>query len=158
MDAATARTESKSVSDVLLGLELGVMGGVLMLAWFAVISPVLGHPWWLIPNLFASDFYTSREVYLGPGVITLVGAAIHIVSSGIAGCLNGVLTPGGRLSGLAVALASYLFGVLFLWKRMAPLALLPMVQPILWTAYFLFGSVLGWHNHRIRARRATLAG
>ena len=32
-------------------------------AWFALISPMLGHPWWLIPNLFASHFYNSREVY-----------------------------------------------------------------------------------------------
>ena len=157
MDAAAGRAEGKSVWDVLIGLQLGVMGGILMLAWFAVISPVLGHPWWLVANLSASNFYNPREVYLGAGVVTLVGAAVQIVTSGIAGCLGGVLTPSGRLSGLAVALTWYLFCSLFLWKRIAPLLLVQMIQPILWTGYFLFGSVLGWHNH-VKAQRANPAG
>jgi hypothetical protein len=158
MDAAAQRADGKSVWDALLGLQLGVIGGILMLVWFALISPVLGHPWWLIPNLFASHFYNSREVYLGPGIVTIVGMAVQIVTSGIIGCLTGVITPGGRLSGIGAAIAWYAVCLLFLWKRMAPLMLVQPIQPILWAGYFLFGSALGWHRHLVRARRATLAG
>lgn len=158
MDVAERRNVGKSVWDILFGLQLGVIGGVVMLAWFALVCPIVGKPWWLIPNLFASHFYNSREVYLGPGIVTIVGAALQIVMSGIVGCLNGLATPGGRLSGLGAAFAWYTFCILFLWKRIAPLMLISAIQPILWTGYFLFGSALGWHRRLVKVRRASLAG
>ena len=157
MDAAEEYAGGKSVWDVLFGLQLGIMGGVLMLAWFAVASPVIGQPWWLVPNLFASYFYASRDIYVGPGIVTLVGIALQIVSSGVVGCVSGVTSPGGRLSGLAAALLWYLVCSLYLWKRIAPAVLSPAIQPLLWTGYFVFGSTLGWHRHLVRARRANLA-
>jgi hypothetical protein len=158
MDAADGQDDGKSVWDILFGLQLGVIGGIVMLAWFALICPLVGKPWWLIPNLFASHFYNSREVYLGPGVVTVVGAALQIVMSGVVGCLSGLATPGGRLSGLGSALAWYFFCILFLWKRIAPLMLTSAIQPILWSGYFLYGSALGWHKRLVRERRASLAG
>jgi hypothetical protein len=151
MDAADEVPGGKSVWDLLLGLQLGVIGGLLMLAWTALVSPIVGHPWWLIPNLMASHFYTPRELYFGPGVVTLVGAAVQVFTSGLVGSMTGIVTPGGRLSGIAMAIAWYLFCLLFLWKRMAPMMLLTPVQPILWTGYFIFGSTLGWHRH-LRSR------
>ena len=158
MDAVAGRTGGKSVWDLLFGLQLGVMGGILMLIWFALISPILGRPWWLIPNLFASHFYNSREVHLGPGIVTIVGIAVQIVTSGIVGSINGLISPGGRLSGIAAATIWYVLCLLFVWKRMAPLMLAHTIQPILWAGYFLLGSALGWHQHLVRARRSTLAG
>lgn len=158
MDAADRRAGGKSVWDLLLGLQLGVIGGILMLTWAALVCPLVGHPWWLIPNLFASRFYTARELYLGPGVVTVVGAAVQIVSSGIVGSLAGVATPGGRLSGIGIAIVWYLFCLLFLWKRIAPMMLLAPVQPILWTGYFVFGSTLGWHRHLSLRLEAALRG
>jgi hypothetical protein len=158
MDAAEGQNKGKSVWDILFGLQLGVIGGMIMLLWFALVCPLVGKPWWLIPNLFGSHFYSSREVYLGPGIVTVVGAALQIVISGLVGCLNGLATPGGRLSGLGAALAWYFFCILFLWKRIAPMMLTGAIQPILWTGYFLYGSALGWHRHLIRERRASLAG
>ena len=85
---AEGRDEGKSVWDMLFGLQLGVIGGIIMLAWFALICPLVGKPWWLIPNLFASHFYNSREVYLGPGIVTVVGVALQIVMSGVVGCFE----------------------------------------------------------------------
>jgi hypothetical protein len=87
--------------DVLLGLELGVIGGVLMLTWSALVCPLTGRSWWLVPNLFASHFYTAREVYDGPGVVTIVGIAVHIFTSGLVGVVNGVVTPAGDSAALA---------------------------------------------------------
>jgi hypothetical protein len=163
MDRATRRTRGKSLWDVLVGLQLGVIGGVLMLAWFALISPVIGYPWWLILNASASYFYNSRDVQQGASVVTVVGIAVQIVTSGIVGCLSGLATPGTRLWGIGAAAGWYVLCLLFLWKRMAPQLLLPGIQPILWAGYFVFGSTLGWHGRlvigrRMKARREALAG
>jgi hypothetical protein len=81
---------------------------------------------------------------------------MHLFTSGLVGVINGVVTPGGRLSGIGMAGLWYLFCFLFLWKRIAPLMLAQSVQPILWTGYFVFGSTLGWHR-RLKDRRAALA-
>lgn len=157
MDAAGEPSGGKTVWDLLLGLQLGVIGGLLMLAWSALVTPLVGHPWWLIPNLLASYFYTPRELYFGPGIATVVGAAVQVFTSGVVGSLAGVATPGGRLSGLGMAVLWYLFCLLFLWKRIAPMMLFAPVQPILWTGYFIFGSTLGWHRHLRTRYQAALA-
>jgi hypothetical protein len=56
-----------------------------------------------------------------------------------------VLTPGGRLFGLGVAIVWYALCYFFLWKKWAPLVLVYGSQPLLITGWFLFGSTLGWH-------------
>src|SRR5262245_2989674 len=114
MEENAAPRRGKSALDVIVGLEVGVIGALVTFAWFALISPIIGHPWWLIPNLFASHFYTDPQIRTGAGVITLVGAAVHVIMSGIVGVINGILTPGGRLFGLGVAIAWYALCYFFL--------------------------------------------
>jgi hypothetical protein len=145
MDASTGGRKAKSLLDVIVGVEVGVIGGLVTLAWFALLSPIIGDPWWLIPNLFASYFYPEQQVRAGAGIITLVGSAVHLILSGLLGMINGVFTPGGRLFGLALAIVYYAVCYFFLWKRVAPLVLLYSPQPILMLAWFLLGSTLGWH-------------
>ena len=145
MDAGAAERGGKTFIDLLAGIEVGVLGALFSLLFFVLISPVLGDPWWLIPNLFASHFYSEYHVRSGAGALTAVGGAIYILTSGMVGALNGLLTPGGRLFGLGVALVWYLFCHLFLWKRIAPLVPVYGWQPVLVIGWFLFGSTLGWH-------------
>ena len=145
MDAGEEHRGGKTFLDVLVGVEVGVLGALVSLFFFALISPVLGDPWWLVPNLFASHFYSEYHVRAGVGAVTAVGAAVYVISSGAVGVLNGVLTPGGRLFGLGVALVWYLFCHFYLWKRMAPLVPVYAWQPVLVIGWFLFGSTLGWH-------------
>ena len=90
--------------------------------------------------------------------MTIVGIAVQIVTSGIVGSLNGLVTPGGRLSGIAAAVAWYVFCLLFLWKRMAPLMLMQAIQPILWAGYFSSAPRWDGTGTSVKARRATLAG
>ncbi len=40
MDVAERHNVGKSVWDILFGLQLGVIGGVVMLAWFALVCPI----------------------------------------------------------------------------------------------------------------------
>jgi hypothetical protein len=133
------------VLDILVGIQVGTIGGLVSCAWFALSSPLIGDPWWLIPNLFASNFYSDYYVRAGAGVVTLVGTALHLLLAGVVGIVNGLLTPGGRLFGLGVALAWYALCYFFLWKRWAPLLPIQGSQPILMTGWFLIGSTLGWH-------------
>jgi hypothetical protein len=154
MSVGAGRTGSKSLLDILVGIEAGIIGGVAMLAWFSLTSPLLGQPWWLIPNLLANSFYNGRNVLVGPGFITCVGVSMQLAAAGAVGAMNGILTPGGRLFGLALAGAWYLLCYLFVWKRIAPGLYLYSLQPLIIVGYFLYGSVLGSHSHLLsRARR-----
>lgn len=124
-----------------------------MLAWFALIPPLMGEPWWFVPNLFASAICGERSVLAGPGLPTWAGSAVQLVSAGLVGALNGVLTPGGRLFGLGVAAAWYLACYFLLWKRLSPAVLWYGPQPVLIAGYFLYGSVLGWHQAMVNRTR-----
>ena len=155
MDGNPTKRSGKDLLDVIVGVEVGVIAALVTLAWFALISPVIGNPWWLIPNLFASHFYTEQQVRAGAGVVTLVGSAVHVILSGIVGVINGVFTPGGRLFGLGVAIVWYVLCYFFLWKKWAPLVLVYGSQPVLMTGWFLFGSTLGWHSWFVEQASAT---
>jgi hypothetical protein len=119
--------------DILVGIEAGVLGGLAMLACFALLSPLLGYPWWLIPNLLS-----ARS--------TLTGIASLLVGAGVGGIVNGLLSPGGRLFGLAVAAVAYFVCYLYLWKRLAHAP-----QGLVIAGFFVYGSVLGYHPHLRRA-------
>ncbi|MGH9632345.1 MAG: hypothetical protein ACRD7E_28910 [Bryobacteraceae bacterium] len=152
----------KKALAALAGVEIGVIGGAVMLLWFAAACPVIGEPWWLIPNLLASNFYSLRTVFEGPGMATLSGAALQLSAAGLIGAIhglfmNGVLTPGGRLFGLAVALAWYLLCYLSLWKRVTPAVLAYGPQPLIAIGYFLYGSALGWQSHLLNRLNADLS-
>ena len=145
----------EKILDALVGLELGIIGGLLMLAWYALIAPVLGQGWWTVPNLLGSKYFAARVVRSGPGFVTLSGSALHLVMAGVVGGLAGLLTPGNRLVGLAIALAWYLGSYYFLWKRAAPMLTDYGWQPVLAVGYFIYGSVLGYH-HQTRARSTSM--
>jgi hypothetical protein len=140
-------SEVKTGLDILVGIEAGVLGGLLMLLWFALITPLTGQPWWLIPNLIASKVYGQRADLLGPGMPTVFGAALQVVTAGLVG--------GNRLFGLFVACGWYLLCYLFIWKRVSPGLIPHAPAPVLMAGYFIYGSVLGWHPHLVRYSRTT---
>jgi hypothetical protein len=133
--------------DALAGLEAGVIGALVMLAWFAIASPLIGSEWWAIPNLYASDTVARRGISTGPGIPTAVGAAVLTITGGLVGALAGLLRPRGRLVGLGVAIAWFLVSQAFLWRWTAPAVPYYASYPLLIAGFFLYGSVLGWHGH-----------
>jgi hypothetical protein len=151
MDALGRGLPQQRLLNALAGLELGVLGGVLMLVWYALISPVFAQPWWTVLNLLASKYFALRVVRSDAGLATVTGAAMHIVMAGIVGALAGILTPATRLWALGVALLWYLAAYFLLWKHAAPLLVDYSPQPILAFGYFLYGSVLGYRRSRVRA-------
>lgn len=132
--------------DFLVGVETGILGGLAMLVWFAVISLLMGQEWWVIPNLFASETHGAGGFAAGPGWTTLSGIAVHLCIAGVVGGVAGLFTPGGRLFGLGIAIVWYVLSVAFLWRRFAPLVPIHVHYAVLMTAYFVYGSILGLHQ------------
>ncbi len=152
MDAQNETRLRKSGFDILVGIEAGILGGAIMLGWFALMAPLLDEPWWSMPNRLGSALFAGAT-RSGFGLVTLAGVAVHLCTSGLAGAVHGILTPGGRLFGLGFTAALYLINYLLLWKKVGP-ALLYAPQPLLFAGYFLFGSVLGQHSRLLaRARQ-----
>src|SRR5688572_19476675 len=88
----------------LAGLETGVLGGAVMLGWFATISVWQDQLWYAVPNLLAGVFYGELIFRSGFGFVTLTGIAIHLISGGVAGILFGVLAPEGQAPARVVLL------------------------------------------------------
>ena len=145
IDAVPPGWITKKALDILAGIEIGVIGGVVMLLWLAVSAPLTGNSWWSMLNLFASHSYGVRLVREGPGMATVSGIAIQLAAAGAVGAVTGFLAPSGRLFGLAVTVIWYALCYGFFWKRYAPLVPVYGSQPLLAIAFFLYGSVLGWH-------------
>lgn len=151
MDALGRGLPQQRMLNALAGLELGVLGGALMLLWYAMIAPVFAQPWWMVPNLLASKYFATRIVRTEAGLATISGIALHIVMAGFVGALAGILTPATRLWALGAALAWYLAAYFLLWKRASPLLVDYYPQPVLAIGYFVYGSVLGYRRARVRA-------
>src|SRR2546427_10843027 len=90
------------------GVEAGVLGGLFMIAWLAMLSVLQGRSVWSIPNLLASTFYGEEALRRGFRWTTLSGLALHLIVSAAAGLLVGLavrrITRRGRrvmLLGLA---------------------------------------------------------
>jgi len=145
MDAVHPDWITKKALDILAGIEIGIIGGVVMVLWLALSAPLIGSSWWSVLNLFASHSYGVRLVREGPGMVTISGIAIQLAAAGAVGAITGFLAPTGRLFGLAVTVTWYLLCYGFFWKRYAPLVPVFGPQPLLAIAFFLYGSVLGWH-------------
>ena len=145
MDAEQPGWLEKKALDLVVGIEIGILGGIVMLIWLTLTSPLIGTPWWFIPNLYGSHSYNWVTINHGPGLVTISGIALHFLIAGIVGGIAGLWSPQGRLYGLGIALAWYLFSVLYIWKRWAPLLPMYASPPLLMMAYFLYGSTLGWH-------------
>jgi len=145
MDAQPKDWLQQKLLDALAGFELGVLGGLLMLGWCMLIVPLIGQPWWTIPNLLASKYFNASDLGSGPGFPTLAGGAFQLVTAALVGAFAGFLVPIGRLSGIAVAISWYVASYLYLWRRIAPLASAYSPQVVLMIGFFIFGSTLGYH-------------
>jgi hypothetical protein len=156
MDVDRRKPAGKSFLDIVVGLEAGVLGGLAMLFWFAAVTPLLGQPWYLILNLVGARFYAHRFALVAPGIATWSGAAWIILSAGIVGSVYGLLTPGGRLFGLLVAVCWYAISYFFVWKNLAPLVLLYAPQAVVMSGFLVYGSVIGWHPWLLAHTRARL--
>jgi hypothetical protein len=149
MDDGATRQQPCRLLKALAGLEVGILGGIVMLIWFAAHSMLLNQRWFAIPNLLASTFYGDLAFRSGFGKVTLAGIALHLCASGVLGTLFGLFLPLGQsrtrifLIGMVVGLSWYyvLFGAF--WKFVNPLVPLYSSEGTMVIGHALFGACLG---------------
>src|SRR3989475_11288662 len=92
---------------LMAGVEAGVLGGLFMMVWLALLSLLQGRSMWSIPNLLASTFYGEAALRRGFRWTSLSGLALHVIVSATAGLLFGLAVSGianrGRGMGLGFA-------------------------------------------------------
>jgi hypothetical protein len=141
---------------VMAGLESGVMGAVVMMAWFLLDAWLERQYWWAMLNLWGAGVYQSRVLSMGLGVATLAGGATHIFLHGLAGVVWSL--AGARIGNywLQVVGAFVAAGVVYVvlmygfWPVVAPVVERLSPRPATPLAYILFGAALSRSAHRAR--------
>jgi hypothetical protein len=134
---------------VLAGIEAGILGGILMLAWMALVSAAHGRSIWYVPNLLATTFYGDDAMRRGFRWMTASGIALHLLLTGGVGILFSIavsrLTSRRRvmLAGVAGALAWYYLGYWFFWRAINGLVLLYTPESGMLMAHVGLGICLG---------------
>src|SRR5215471_14640110 len=89
------RSEAGSrILQAIAGVESGILGGLVMLAWLALLSLLQGRSIWSIPNLLASTFYGEIALRHGFRWTTLSGVALHLIMTAVAGLVFGLAVGG----------------------------------------------------------------
>jgi len=78
------------VCPVLAGVETGVWGGVLVIAWYATVSWLYGEPAWTVPARLAAAVYGPGLAQGGGLMAGAAGAALEVSGGGIVGALFGL--------------------------------------------------------------------
>jgi hypothetical protein len=133
---------------ILAGFEAGVIGAIVLLAFLSLDAMWHRHQWWSFENLAGSVVYGPSALRRGLGRATIAGAALELVSGGIAGCLFGIAFA--RTRGRALALVSGVsFGVVWfylthqlLFSWIGPLVPMYASQPATLISHMLLGLVL----------------
>jgi len=159
MQPARRPSSSEPSIAAFAGLETGVLGGLVILAWYALSSVARGEAAWTVPADLAALLYRWPSL---EGRLTLAaasGAAIEIVGAGASGILFGSIARGVR-SHRRVLLLGVLFGLGWHYALQAILArhstaadYLFSQRPVI-AGHLLFGLWLGMFTRlfdRIRA-------
>ncbi len=141
----------------LAGLQVGILGGLVMLSWFGLDSWFHREYFWKVPHLLASSFYGERIFHRTFGMMTVAGMAMQLAGAGLLGVLFGmamVRPPGfARLGLIAVltAMSWYWASQEIFWRRWLPLLPLYTTQSSMFVAHLLYGICLA--QYRARARQ-----
>ena len=141
---------------VLAGIQAGVAGALILLAYLAVDSAWHRRSIWTIPNLLASTFYGESAYRQSFGIRTSAGLALLFVIYGLLGALFGlVIRDHGTL--LRVTLLGLVFGTgwFFLsfdwmWTHVNPMVPLYSPDRAMLVGHLLYGGVMGGRFPRYR--------
>ncbi len=115
------------INLLMAGVEAGVLGGLFVIAWLAMLSLLEGRSVWSMPNLLASTFYGEVALRRGFRWSSLSGVALQLLVSSAAGLLFGLAVRGianrSRVMflGVATGLAWYFLSVGVFWKYVNPM-------------------------------------
>jgi len=149
MASGDCSSRISKINLAMAGVETGVLGGLFMMVWLAILSLFEGRSIWSVPNLLASTFYGEAALRRGFRWTTLSGLALHLILSVAAGLLfgsavNGIDSPGRVMRlGLAAGVAWYFLNEGVLWKYLNPLVPLYTKGGGMLLAHLGFGFFLG---------------
>jgi hypothetical protein len=135
---------------LLAGVESGIVGGTMMLAWLGLVSLWQRQSLWRIPNLLASTFYGEAALRGGFRWSTLSGIAVQLAIAGVLGAAFGLVIGGYRqrfrvmLLGLMAGLTWYYFSFGFAWKRLNPFVTLYSPDDAMIVGHLWLGLGLGY--------------
>ena len=165
MQAGDHSTTASRILRVIAGIESGVLGGIFMLGWLALVSVLQGRSAWSMPNLLASTFYGQAALRRGFRWSTLSGVALHVTMSASVGLLFGLAVSGVAsrprvmLLGLGAGVAWYFLSLGLLWTHINPIVPLYGGGSGWFTAHLGLGIFLGSFPRYLRNLEApSLAG
>src|SRR5258708_819649 len=115
------------INLAMAGVEAGVLGGLFMMLWLAILSLLQGRSVWSVPNLLASTFYGEAALRRGFRWTSLSGVALHLIMTAMAGLMFGLAVSGiasrsrVMLLGFASGMVWYFLWLGFFWKLMNPI-------------------------------------
>jgi hypothetical protein len=144
------------------GLETGVLGGLVALAWLVLTSFWQGHSAWAIPALMGSTLGDGGAVGQSFGSIALAGVALQFCAAGILGALFGLAVRERRrfprllLLGLLIGLGWFYLLQAMLWRRPWNFVLAPAYsERSMLVACLVFGAFLSTYPRRLQSIRST---
>ncbi|HWR53776.1 MAG TPA: hypothetical protein VN428_21885 [Bryobacteraceae bacterium] len=159
MSGETHGRVSPHVLFALAGIQAGVLGGIVMVAWLALSSALLGRSPWILPNLAASVLYRRAVLWGGFGMPTLAGIAVVVMLAGVIGLafamLIGAYANRARVVLLAIlaGLVWYYFSHALFWDRLGVLAGIHVSPLATMSGHLLYGLVLGQYPRRLDVLR-----
>jgi len=142
---------------LLAGLEAGVLGGLLGLAWTVISSLWQGRPAWsylaLLGSIADENLIWHREFWLA----ALAGSALSLISTGVIGALFGLIVrrsengPRVLLVGLAFGVAAFLSCNTALANRWQWAGNPVSHERTMLVACLLFGGFLGKYPRILRS-------
>jgi len=133
----------------LAGIQAGIVGALLLVAYLALDSAWHRRSIWTVPNLFASTFYGESAYRSGFGARTSAGLALMLFLYGALGALFALVVRdhGSRLRitilGLIFGTGWFFLSFDVLWKWINPLVEQYSPDRAMLVGHVLYGGVLG---------------
>jgi hypothetical protein len=149
MDADAAPANSRALNGLLAGLEAGMFGALIMLAWLGVASVYYRRSFWAAPNLLASTFHGESALRWEFRITTFAGIALFLLLYACLGALFGAVLQDraarlrAALLGILWALAWYYFSFGALWRLINPLVPLYVQDRPMLAGHIIYGALLG---------------
>ncbi len=149
MPIATESRRESTLSLLLAGLQAGMIGALMLLAWMGFSATMQRRSFWTAANLMGSVFHGGDAVHRGFSSSTLSGLAFYLLLYSLLGSLFAVALR-LRLPSLRRRLVAVLFAICWYYfffrlasRPFAPLIDLLHVENTTIIGHLIYGTVLG---------------
>ena len=133
----------------LAGIQAGIVGSLILLAYLALDAGWHSRSVWTIPNLLSCTFYGESAYIPGFGSRTGAGLALLLFIYGLLGALFGLVTQAQRkrtlvtVWGVIFAVIWFFLSFRFLWRFIDPMVPIYSPDRAMLAGHFLYGAFLG---------------